>query len=116
MAEALYGWVEQTVREEFRRELEFIAEFRRIRQEIDSIVALPDKQANLFVTLCLQNNGRLSPAKRGRHFARLTDKEVSALEKVVHKRMSSLRGAAAKGREDESGKRFRRTGPRRNSS
>ena len=116
MAEALYGWVEQTVRVEFRQELEFIAGFRKIRQEIDSIVALPDKQANLVVTLCVQNNGRLSPAKRGRHFPRLTDEEVSALEKVVQAHMSSLRGAAAKEPGNEPGKSFRRTGPRRNNS
>ena len=37
------GSVEQTVRDEFRRELEFIAGFRRIRQEVDAIVAPPDK-------------------------------------------------------------------------
>jgi len=116
MAEALYGWVEQTVKEEFRRELEFIAGFRRIRQEVDAIVALPDKQANLFVTLCLQNNGCLSSAKRARLFSRLTHKEVAALEKVVQAHMSSLRGAAAKEPADEPGTRFRRTGPRRNSS
>jgi hypothetical protein len=116
MAEALYGWVEQTVRDEFRRELEFIAVFRKIRQEIDSVVALPDKQANLFITLCLLNNGRLSPAKRGRHFSRLTDKEVAALERIVQRQMSGLRGATPKGPPHESSKRFRRTGPGRNSS
>jgi len=115
MAEALYGWVEQTVRDEFRRELEFIAGFRKIRQEVDAIVALPDKQANLFITLCLQNNGRLSPTKRTRHFSRLTDKEVAALEKVVQQHMSSLRGAA-KERAEEPRKRIRRTRPRRNNS
>lgn len=116
MAEALYGWVEQTVREEFRRELEFIAGFRKMRQEIDAVVALPDKQANLFVTLCLQNNGRLSPAKRGRRFSRLTDKEVAKLEKVVRAHMSGLRGAAAKEPSDRPGKSFRRTGSDRNTS
>jgi hypothetical protein len=85
-------------------------------KEVDAIVALPDKQENLFITLCLQNNGRLSPGKRARHFSRLTDREVAALEKVVLAHMSSLRCAVAKERADESGKRFRRTGPRRNSS
>ena len=116
MAEALYGWVEHTVREEFRRELEFITEFREIRQELDSIVALPDKQANLFVTLCLQNNGRLSPAKRGRHFSRLTDKEMAALEKAVQGHMRALRGAAANDQPDRRRKSSRKTGPRRNTS
>lgn len=116
MAEALYGWVEHTVREEFRRELEFITEFREIRQEIEAIVALPDKLANLFVTLCLQNNGRLSPAKRGRHFGRLTDREVASLEKAVRAHMSGLRGATDNDQPDRHSKSFRKTGPRRNSS
>jgi len=115
MAEALYGWVEETVRDELRRELEFIVGFRKIRQRIDSIVALPDKQADLFVKLCLQNNGRLSPAKR-RHFSWLTDKEVAALEKAVQAHPGGLRGGAVKEPGDDPRKGFRRTGPRRNSS
>lgn len=115
MAEALYGWVEQTVRDEFRREVELIAGFREIRQAIETIVALPDKQTNLFVALCLQNNGRLSLAKRERHFARLTNKEVSALQKVVQAHMSSLREGAAKESRGQPDKSLWRTGSRRNS-
>ena len=83
MAEALYGWVERTVRDEFRRELEFIIGFREIRSDMDAIVEMPDAKANLFVKLCLQNGGRLSPSKRERHFARLTEAEVLALEQAV---------------------------------
>lgn len=115
MAEALYGWVEQTVREEFRRELEFITGFREMRQSLDSVVALPDKQANLFVTLCLQNNGRLSSAKR-RLFSRLTDKEVVAIEKAVQAQMGRLRGPAAKDPPDGRRNSFRKTRRPRNSS
>lgn len=116
MAEALYDWVEQTVRGELRRELEFITGFRRIRQEVDQIVGLPDKLANLFITLCLQNDGRLSPAKRGRHFDQLTDQEVAALEEVVQAHMEGLRGAAATDRVDEPGNGSRRKQPQRNGS
>ncbi len=38
-----------------------------------SAVMLQRRHEYDFVTLCLQNDGRLSPAKRGRHFSRLTD-------------------------------------------
>ena len=116
MVVALYGWVEQTVRVEFRHELELIAGLRKIRQEFDAVVAMPDKLANLFVTLCLQNNGHISPTKRKRFYSRLTDKEVRALEKIVQVHMSGLRRAAAKQSEQKYHTRFRNTGPRRNSS
>lgn len=114
MAEALYRWVEQTVREEFRRELEFVVGFRRIRQQLGSIVELPDKQANLFIKLCLQNNGQLSPAKRKAHFSLLTDGEVSAMEAAVQAELPLFRRPA----ESEAGgsESLRRTGPRRQGS
>lgn len=89
MAEALYEWVRQTVRDEFRRELEFVVGFREIRRELESIVGMPDRQANLFVKLCLQNDGRLSPAKR-HHFSRLTDQEIGAMEKAVQAHLGSF--------------------------
>jgi hypothetical protein len=115
LAEALYGWVEETVRNELHRELEFIVAFREIRQEIDSIVELPDRQANLFVKLCLQNSGHLSPAKKERHFPHLTDEEVTALEQVVQSHLERF-GRAPREPEDAAANSFRRTGPRRTSS
>jgi hypothetical protein len=49
MAEALYGWVEQTVRGDLRRELAFVVAFRDVREGIVDIVAIverPDRKAN----------------------------------------------------------------------
>ncbi len=92
MAGALYGWVEETVREEFRRELEFVVTFRDLRREIEAIVELPDRKANLFIKLCLQNNGHLSPGKRRSQFGELKDGEVAAMESAVGKRLGAFRG------------------------
>jgi hypothetical protein len=93
MAEALYRWVQETVRHEFRGELEFVVRFRETRRAIESIVELPDRLANLFIKLCLQNDGRLSAPKRKAHFAKLTDAEVRAMEKAVKTHMGSRRVA-----------------------
>jgi len=38
---------------------------------------------DLFIRLCLQNRGRLSPGKRRSHFDMLSDDEVSRLEQAV---------------------------------
>lgn len=92
MAEALYGWVQETVREEFRRELEFVVTFRDLRRELEEIVELPDRKANLFIKLCLQNRGRLPPAKRRSHFGELRDDEIAAMEGAVEKLLGAFRG------------------------
>ena len=93
MAEALYEWTQETIRTEFRNELEFIVRFRQARQEMERVIELPDAMLNLFIQLCLQNGGRLSATKRTSHFARLTDEEVHALEEIVQERLLNLERA-----------------------
>jgi hypothetical protein len=46
-------------------------------------VDLPDRLIDLFIQLCLQNNGRLSARKREAHFAFLTDDEMAGMENAV---------------------------------
>lgn len=87
MAEDLYRWTQETLRTEFRGELDFIVHFRKARAAMEEVVELPDRLANLFVILCLQNGGHLSAAKRQAHFDKLTDAEVAALEESVREHM-----------------------------
>ncbi len=48
------------------------------------VVDLPEPTANLFLRLCLQNNGRLSKAKRSlTSFEKLHDDEILRLEQAV---------------------------------
>jgi len=89
MAEELYRWVEETVDNEFQQELEFIVRFREARDAMSKVVDLPDREANLFVKLCLQRQGPLSKNKREAHFSMLTDAEVHALEEVVRTHLLS---------------------------
>ena len=53
-------------------------------QGMREIVELPDRIADLFVSLVVQNRGRLSRKKRGlSSFEKLTDEEIEALEEAV---------------------------------
>ncbi len=55
------------------------------------IVELPNRHANLFVTLCRQNGGRLSAQKRTLpEFAPLTAAEIEAMEKIIREFMDPL--------------------------
>jgi hypothetical protein len=44
---------------------------------------MPDRLIDLFIQLCLQNNGRLSARKRESHFGFLTDDELAGMENAV---------------------------------
>jgi Fic/DOC family protein len=89
-AEALYGWVERTIQKEFRSALEFVLRFREARRAIENVVELPDREANLFIKICLNSGGKLPAAKRKSLFSKLTDKEIRAMERAVSSHMGRL--------------------------
>lgn len=51
------------------------------------IVDMPDRDADLFIKLCLQNAGELSSTKHKSHFPLLSDDEVERLERAVRDNM-----------------------------
>jgi hypothetical protein len=81
-AEYLYDRVADTVRCDLREELGFVAVFDRALAGVREVVDMPDRRASLFVRLCLQNDGRLSAAKRWQ-FPELEDAEIAAMEAAV---------------------------------
>lgn len=95
MAENLYRWTEETIRKEFRSELDFVVRYREAREKMDRIVEMPDRMRNLFIQLCLQNGGRLSAAKRTSHFSRLTNEELHGLEQIVQEYLVAPPGPVA---------------------
>lgn len=95
MAEALARWVDETVKVEFRSELDFVVKFRETRRALEAIVELPDRLMNLFIKLCLNNAGRLSAAKRRSHFSMLSQAEIAAMEAAVKSNMKGILRAEA---------------------
>ena len=79
-AEALYDFVKLTIEHELVEELDFLANYDRTRQAVQEIVDMPDRLIDLFIQLCLQNNGRLSARKREAHFGFLTVAELAGME------------------------------------
>jgi Fic family protein len=82
-AEALYEFVTKTIEEELVEELSFLANYDNTKKAIQDIIDMPDRLIDLFIQLCLQNNGSLSARKRSTHFDFLTDKELAAMEQAV---------------------------------
>lgn len=84
MAEALHGFLAETVEKEIPAELRFLQSYDAARTAMRDVVDLPEPTANLFLRLCLQNAGRLSQAKRKlAAFDKLTDDEITRLEQAI---------------------------------
>ena len=84
IAETLFGFVEETIEKELPEELLFLQQYDHARRLMREVVDLPNRRADLFVRLCLQNQGALSRAKRqSPEYAALTDQEIAGLERAV---------------------------------
>jgi hypothetical protein len=82
-AEALFRFIEQTIDTELADELAFIANYDKTKKAIQQIVDMPDRQIDLFIRFCLQNNGHLSARKRNSHFDTLSNEEIARMEQAV---------------------------------
>jgi len=84
-AESLFRFIEQTIDTELLVELAFIVNYDQTKKAIQDIADMPDRQIDLFIKSCLQNNGRLSVRKRASHFEFLSDKEVASMEAAIQR-------------------------------
>ena len=82
-AESLFRFIEKTIDTELAGELAFIANYDKTKKVVQEIVDMPDRQIDLFIRFCLQNNGRLSARKRTSHFDFLSDEEIARMEQAV---------------------------------
>jgi len=81
--ESLFNFVDRTIETELVEEIVFLANYDETKRAVQAIVDMPDRDIDLFIRFCLQNNGRLSQRKRESHFQSLTDVEVERLERAV---------------------------------
>jgi prophage maintenance system killer protein len=84
-AEFLYHALERTVREDLRRELDFLLGFDRAKQALNAMLDWPNHSVDLFIRVVHQNDGRLSVTKRKSHFDWLTDDEVTRAQECVRR-------------------------------
>jgi hypothetical protein len=82
-AEALFRFIDKTIDTELASELAFLANYDKTKKAIQEIVDMPDRQIDLFIRFCLQNNGRLSSRKRASYFDYLSDEEIANMEQSV---------------------------------
>ena len=83
IAERLFRFIEQTIETELSSEFDFLLCYDQAKRQIQDVVDMPDRDIDLFIRFCMQNQGRLSKAKRPQFSGKLTDDEIAAMEKCV---------------------------------
>jgi Fic family protein len=90
-AEALFAFIEDTINTELKNELHFLSCYDKTKSAMQEIIDMPDRQIDLFIRFCMQNNGTVSEQKKEKYFAKLTDTEINELELVVAKNYQDKR-------------------------
>ena len=80
--EFLYDCVQRTVETEVPLEVSFLRRYYRFRMNLNLIVDMPERSADLLFRFVHQNGGRLSLRGRKREIAALTDDEVERVEAI----------------------------------
>ena len=76
--------MEETIEKELPAEILFLQQYDTARKLMREVVDLPNRHADLFVRLCLQNLGALSKSKRQLpEYAVLSNDEIAGLEAAV---------------------------------
>lgn len=81
-AEFLYGCVHRTIRKDLPYETEFLRRYDRFREQVETIVDMPDGTIDLLFRFLRQNQGSLSQRARGREFGELTTAEADRMEEI----------------------------------
>lgn len=83
IAEYLFGCIEQTIEDDFKKELEYLFQYDRAKKEIRNVVDMPDRNIDLIIRFIYQNNGILSKKKGESHFSMLTEEEIAQIEEII---------------------------------
>lgn len=84
IAETIFSFVKETIEKELPAEILFLQQYDTARRLMRDVVDLPNRHADLFVRLCLQNSGTLSKAKRQLpEYTKLSHKEIAELETAL---------------------------------
>lgn len=84
--ELLFELIEQTLDTDLIQELNFLKAYDQAKTALNQLIdGLPDREIDLFIKFCRQNNMRLSADKREKFFFKLTDDEIEQMQDAVRR-------------------------------
>jgi len=83
--EFIYKIVEKTIKKTLPKQLNYLQSFDRASYAINEIVPMSNNAIKSLITFILQNNGKLSKAKKQKYYNELTSSEIETIEQIVAK-------------------------------
>ncbi|MFH0924286.1 MAG: Fic family protein [bacterium] len=84
--EYLYRIIDHIIEYDFENEIIFLINYDKSKSEMQEILDMPDRLADLFIKVVIQNKGILSINKRKEHFDMLNDDQIHDLEQIIQKK------------------------------
>lgn len=81
-AEFLFDCVRRTIEEDLPNETDFLQRYDQFTGNLQTIVDMPHRTANLLFRFLRQNSGHLSRRAREREFKELTNEEIERIERI----------------------------------
>ncbi len=75
----LANTIKGTITEDIYWEMDFLVKYDEVKKAIQDVVDMPDRNTDMMIRFLHQNKGELATRKR-KHFAELTDDEISQME------------------------------------
>ena len=79
-AEFLYECVQETIEEIIPNEIRFLEQHDKMVEFINALVTLPDTGIDLLIKFLIQNNGKLSKAKKDKFFDEVPEQVIVKIE------------------------------------
>ncbi len=89
-AEFLYACVHRTIQKDLPYETDFLRRYDRFRDQVETIVDMPDRTIDLLFRFLWQNQGSLSQRARGKEFGKLTTGEADRMEELYRETFGDL--------------------------
>lgn len=84
-SECLFQFIKKTIEVELVEEFSFLQSYDKTKKSIQEVIDIPDRLIDLFIQVCLRNNGTLSLNKKEKYFSFLRTDEIIAMEDVVRR-------------------------------
>lgn len=87
LVEYLYAKISETIRIDFKEELDFMAVYDTAYNAVREVIDMPDRRASMFVNFYMQNHGSISKRKRAM-FDELSDEDIEDLDAAIREALS----------------------------
>lgn len=85
----LFWAIEETLDNDFKKELEYMKVFLKSKDEIRRVVDMPDRKLNNLINIIIRNDGKMSESKRNSMFSELLDAEIEKIESIIFANQSA---------------------------